>query len=287
MTGYGQAEASSDAATVVTEVRSVNHRFLDLSFRVPRSLQSRERDMREQVKRALARGRVYVTVTIDPIRGADRVELDTDRMAAYLQVLRAFAAEHGLEERVSLDTLVALPDVVRSAEDEPDAEAVWPLVEDSLERALAANREMREAEGRALAADLASRMEAVGAIVGELEGLAPDVSRRHAETLRKRVAALAGDARVDADRLVTEIALMADRLDFTEELTRLRSHEAQFNETLARGGEVSKKLTYLLQEMHREATTIGSKASDSDVVQRVVALKEELERIREQVQNIE
>jgi len=180
-----------------------------------------------------------------------------------------------------------MPDVVRVREAEPGDDVVWPLVRKSLADALGANCAMRQEEGRTLKADLAARMTSLGEVVARVEALSPGVSRKHAEALRKRIDQLVGDAKVSEERLVSEIAVMADRLDFTEELTRLRSHESQFNATLSNGGEVSKKLTYLLQEIHREATTIGSKASDSEVIQQVVVLKEETEKIREQIQNVE
>lgn len=287
MTGYGQGEASSPTATVVTEVRSVNHRFLDVSLKLPRNLQNRERLVKEMVKGRLARGRVYVTVTVESENSAGAAVIDTKRMAAYLEQLRAFADAHGVNKDVDINTLVQLPEVVSNGQEEPGDDALWPLVEQSLSNALDANHAMREAEGKAIAKDLTARMAAIDATVSEIEALAPHIAKKHAEAFRKRVEQLLGDVQVDEDRLAAEIALMADRLDVTEEITRLRSHEAQFNKALGQGGEVSKKLTYLLQEMHREASTIGAKASDSEVIQHVVLLKEETEKIREQVQNIE
>jgi uncharacterized protein (TIGR00255 family) len=146
---------------------------------------------------------------------------------------------------------------------------------------------MRIVEGAALEKDLGERIKRVGKTVSQLEKMAPAAIARHAEALRKRVDQLAADAAIDQDRLTTEIALMADRLDVTEEITRLNSHVAQFNKAIEAGGEIAKKLTYLLQELHREASTIAAKASDSDMVQLVVALKEETEKMREQVQNLE
>lgn len=287
MTGFGQGEASNEAFTVTTEVRSVNHRFLDCSFKLPRSLQVRERDIRDMTKTKLARGRVYVTVTVESNAADRQTGLDEALMESYLTRLRAFAKAHGLSDDIGIDTLVQLPDVVNAREDEPGSEELWPLVEKSLEQALDACRAMRMEEGKALERDLVARMKDVATTVKAIETLAPDVSKRHTENFRKRVMQMLGDIQVAEDRLVTEIAVMADRLDISEEITRLRSHEAQFNATLREGGEVSKKLTYLLQEMHREASTIGAKASDSEVIQQVVALKEETEKLREQVQNLE
>ena len=287
MTGYGQGEAASETTTVTAEIRSVNHRFLDFSFKLPRSLQARERNIREQLKSKLTRGRVYVTIIVESEKSGNRASINADVLGAYLTQLRDFAQAHKLRTEIEMNALVQLPDVVSGSDVEPGDDALWPLVEKSLSDALASCHEMRVDEGRALETDLTARMKAMDSIVAEIEKLAPDVSRKHAEAFHKRLDQLLGDVKIDEDRLAAEVAILADRLDFTEEITRLRSHEAQFNRALAEGGEVSKKLTYLLQEMHREASTIGAKASDSEVIQRVVALKEETEKIREQVQNIE
>ncbi|MDH3198329.1 MAG: YicC family protein [Candidatus Krumholzibacteria bacterium] len=287
MTGFGQGDASDGRATATVEVRTVNHRFLDFAIKLPRNLQHRERDLKEVVKRKLSRGRVSVSIAVEADAGKRGAVVDTDLMAHYLEQLRAFAKAHKLSAEVSLDTLVQMPDVIASGEEDAGGDDVWPLVESALEKGLDACLEMRRAEGRALLRDLAERMRAIDTIVGAIEAAAPGVSRSHADALRKRVEQLLGDIQMNEDRLVNEIVLLADRLDISEELTRLRSHEAQFNKALADGGEVSKRLTYLLQEMHREASTIGAKASDPAVIQRAISLKEETEKLREQVQNIE
>jgi uncharacterized protein (TIGR00255 family) len=208
-------------------------------------------------------------------------------LETYLSQLRAFAKKHGLEERLSLDTLMQLPEVVTAKELEPAEDEVWPLVEKSLAHALDACMQMRLEEGRALEKDLVLRMQLIDRTVSAIEKLAPEVAKRQVEAMRKRVAQLSGDVPVTEDRIAAEIVMLADKTDFTEEITRLRSHEAQFNRAIRDGGEVSKKLTYILQEMHREASTIGAKASGSDVIQHVVVLKEETEKLREQVQNLE
>jgi uncharacterized protein (TIGR00255 family) len=287
MTGFGQGTATDGESTVTVEVRSVNHRFLDMSFKLPRVIQSRESDIKEIVRTRLTRGRVTLAIDVASASAARSVTINEAALEQYLVQLRAFAKKHGLDERVSLDALVQLPEVVVTRENEPDDDTVWPLVEKSLAGALEACSRMRTDEGRALEKDLVARMRTIDATVAAIEKLAPEAARKQADALRKRVAQLAGDLALSEERLTTEISLLADRSDFTEELTRLRSHEAQFNRAIKDGGEVSKKLTYLLQEMHREASTIGAKASDSEVIQLVVALKEETEKLREQVQNLE
>jgi uncharacterized protein (TIGR00255 family) len=287
MTGFGQGEANDATTTVAVEVRSVNHRFLDLAFKLPRVLQNREADIKDIVRGKLARGRVTITINVESSTAGRAVTINEQALEAYLTQLRAFAKMHGLDDRVSLDALVQLPEVVTTREIEPGEDELWPLVEKSLGVALDACARMRVEEGRALEKDLIERMQAIDRTVTAIEKLAPGVAKKQVEALRKRVAQLAGDVTVSEDRIAAEIVLLTDRTDFTEEITRLRSHEAQFNRTLEEGGEVSKKLTYILQEMHREASTIGAKASGSEVIQHVVVLKEETEKLREQVQNLE
>lgn len=287
MTGFGQGEASDDAHTVSVEIRTVNHRFLDYALKLPRVLNSREREIKEHIRKQLARGRVYVTVTVGSEAAQRNVSINVQVMEKYLKLLREFAASHDVVGQVDINTLAQLPDVVVGDEEEGDVQTLWPLVEKALGQALDRCCQMRLAEGNALEKDLVKRLERVGKSVARIDELAPGISKRHAEAFRKRIEQLIGDTVVDPDRLAAEVAILADRLDVTEELTRLHSHINQFKRAIEAGGEVSKKLTYLLQEMHREASTIGAKASDSEVTQNVVSLKEEAEKLREQVQNLE
>jgi len=287
MTGFGTGEATSGGSTVSVEVRSVNHRFLDLAFKLPRVLQNREQDIKELVRARLARGRVSITMSVESATAGRAVTINEAALEQYLKQLRDFAKRHGLDERVSLDALMQLPEVVMVKETDPAEDVLWPLVEEGLNAALESCTRMRLEEGRALEKDLTERMALIGRTVDTIESMAPAVAKKQIETLRKRVAQLAGDIKVSEDRIAAEIVMLGDRTDITEEITRLKSHLAQFNKTISDGGEVSKKMTYLLQEMHREATTIGSKAADSEVIQHVVVLKEETEKLREQVQNLE
>jgi uncharacterized protein (TIGR00255 family) len=287
MTGFGQGEAANAHSTVTVEVRSVNHRFLDIAFKLPRSLQNREPDIKEIVRGKIARGRVSITISVESASTGRGVAINETVLEQYLSQLRAFAKRHDLDDRISLDALVALPEVVTTKETEPGEDELWPLVDKSLGEALDACNRMRVDEGKALEKDLVDRMKLIEKTVAAIEKLAPAVAKRQVETLRKRVAQLAGDIAIPEDRIAAEIVMLSDRTDITEEVTRLRSHLAQFNGALKDGGEVSKRLTYLLQEMHREASTMGSKASDTEVIQHVVVLKEETEKLREQVQNLE
>ncbi len=287
MTGFGQGEAANAHSTVTVEVRSVNHRFLDLAFKLPRSVQNREPDIKEIVRGKIARGRVSITIAVESSVSGRGVSINESVLEQYLAQLRAFAARHQLDDRISLDALVSLPEVVTTKETEPGEDELWPLVEKSLSEALDRCNRMRTEEGKALEKDLVDRMRTIDKTVAAIEKLAPLVAKRQVETLRKRVAQLAGDVSIPEERIAAEIVMLADRTDITEEITRLRSHIGQFNSALKDGGEISKRLTYLLQEMHREASTMGSKASDTDLIQHVVVLKEEAEKLREQVQNLE
>ena len=286
MTGYGQGEASDGDSHVTVEIRTVNHRYLDHSIKLPRALHAHERDIKERIRGKLTRGRIYVTVGVESERPEATVSVNEALMERYLTELRAVARAHELPGDVDINSLAQLPDVVTS-HDEPETDTLWPLVEKSLATALDACHAMRVEEGKALEKDLSDRMKTVAATTAQIDAIAPNVAKRHAEAFRKRVDQLLDGVQIDEDRLTGEIALMAERLDFTEEITRLHSHIAQFNKYLSGGGEVSKKLTYILQEIHREASTIGAKASDSDIIQHVVSLKEETEKLREQVQNVE
>jgi len=287
MTGFGQGEATSAASSVTVEIRSVNHRFLDLAFKLPRVIQNREADIKDIVRAKLARGRVTISINIESPTSGRAITINEQVLETYLAQLRAFAKKHSLDERLSLDTLMQLPEVVTAKELEPGEDEVWPLVEKSLNAALDSCTKMRVEEGRALEKDLVQRMQLIDRTVSAIEKLSPEVAKQQVEALRKRVAQLAGDVQVSEDRIAAEIVMLADKTDFTEEITRLRSHEGQFNRAIKDGGEVSKRLTYILQEMHREASTIGAKASGSEVIQHVVVLKEETEKLREQVQNLE
>ncbi len=287
MTGFGQGEATDGRYTVTSEVRTVNHRFLDCSIKLPRNLQLRERDVRDQVRAKASRGRIYVTVTLDDTGDAAEVTINEALMRQYLDRLRGFAQSNGVNDDVTLSTLVSLPDVFGANNNDANDEVLWPLLNKSLNDALDKLVEMRSTEGKTIHKDLSERLAAIASTVAEIEKVAPEVNERHARTYRERIDKLMSDSKIDTDRLMTEVSLLAERLDFTEEVTRLKSHIEQFDHYMNIGGEVAKRLTYLLQEMHREASTIGSKASDTEVIQHVVSLKEETEKIREQVQNVE
>lgn len=287
MTGFGQAELSDRTGKVSVEIRTVNHRFLDISAKLPKALMPREPEIREMVKERIARGRVTVTIVAESTLPKYKVSINVPLMEQYLRELRGFAKQHKLGADLDIQTLASLPEVFTLREGEDESDRVWPLVQRGLRQALGACARMRETEGRALEKDLTTRIAYVTRLVKKAEKRAPQVTAYHGAVLRERLTKIMEGARVDSDRWMTEVALLADRLDFTEEITRLKSHLAQFKSCLGEGGAVSKRLTYLLQEIHREVTTVCSKAADAEVVDAMVSLKEETEKLREQVQNLE
>ncbi|NIM19254.1 MAG: YicC family protein [Candidatus Latescibacteria bacterium] len=287
MTGYGQAEVANQTARVSVEIRTVNHRFLDISIKTPKGLANREQEIKEAIRSKFSRGRVTINISAETTEPDSKVKVNTQLMEEYLALLRDFADKHGLSPNVDMHTLAMLPDVFVKEENESGSEELWLVVKEELDQAIDACRKMRLEEGKALEADLRGRLGEMRTITGKIEKLAPAVIKQRTETFRERLSKIMGGAEVDNDRWMTEIAILADKLDFTEEITRLKSHTAQFKKCLDEGGAVSKRLTYLLQEIHREATTISSKASDAGIVSLVVNLKEETEKLREQVQNIE
>ncbi|MEJ2719716.1 MAG: YicC family protein [bacterium] len=287
MTGFGHAEVSNRSARVSVEIRTVNHRYFDVSSKLPKALLHREHEIKDLLKQKISRGRVSISITAETELPKYKVSINFPLMKLYVDQLREFAKKYSIEGDVDLKTLAGLPEVFELEENENDSEILWPLVKKGTRQALVALGKMREDEGKALEADIRSRMTAINRLIKKVEKRAPKVQSQHVAALKERVTKIMEGVRVDRDRWMTEVALLADRLDFTEEVTRLKSHMVQFEECLNVGGPVSKKLTYLLQEIHREGTTISSKAADAEIVKYMVSLKEETEKLREQVQNLE
>lgn len=290
MTGYGAAEtALGDGGVLRAEVRTVNHRHLSTSVRLPRGWEGLERSVAELVRGALARGRVSLSVRReDPGRREDGPSLDLERARGYVDLLRSAALELDLAGAgdIGIETLARLPGVLGvegPAVAEPDGEALRACVEAALGRVVA----MREAEGARLEAELRAGLGRIMDEVEAIEAAAPARLMRERDRLRERVATLSESVDVDEDRLAREIAYLAERWDIAEEIVRLRSHVALFEEGLGGGGKAGKRLGFVVQEMNREANTVGSKANDPAISASAINVKEELERIREQLENVE
>lgn len=289
MTGFGAAEGPVGNARVSVELRSVNHRFFNPSLKLPAPLASWEGEVREALRQRIARGHVTLFARIDRAESPS-AGVDETRFAFYAEALQSLQQRHGLGGTVDVATVLRMPDVVQARREEEslgDAVATeLVLVVDAAAKALLT---MREAEGARLAAVIAERIGLVEAAVVRLAARAPARLEAQRVRLQENVQRLAAGVAVDPQRLVQEIAVLADRLDVGEELDRFASHLAAFR-TLLAGTDpepVGKRLGFLLQELLREANTTGSKANDAPMLQDVVAIKEELERIREQVENLE
>ena len=290
MTGFGRAGFEVEGQGFLVELRTLNHRHLDLQLRLPRSLSFVEPDLRALVKGRFRRGKVDLVVS-QPSGDAppSRVRVDAESARSYLAAARELEREHGLPGSLDVASLLSLPGVTSFTDAELSEQAARQELLGAAERALEAVEAMREAEGQALRSDLLARLERVEALVGALSERAGDVQKAVRERLRERMEQLGRETGFsDEARTYHEIALAADRLDVTEELVRLASHVEQFRGLLGAAGDaVGRRCDFLIQEMGREANTVGSKGSDAGVAHLVVDLKAELERLREQVQNVE
>ena len=286
MTGFGTAEGAVGSSRVAVEIRSVNHRFFNPSIKLPSQLARWEAEVREALRKSISRGHVTVTARVERPERGDPV-IDEQRFAGYVKRLRELKERYGLDGPIDLPTVLRLPDVI--ADESEGEEGTAAELVAIVERAAGALAVSREAEGKRLGAFLGERLGIVERSVGRIAERAPQRLVEHRDRLKSNVAELAAGVAVDEQRLAQEIAIIADRLDVGEELDRFQSHLAAFREAMSgNGGDgVGKRLGFLLQELLREANTTGSKANDSAMVQDVVAIKEELERIREQVENLE
>jgi uncharacterized protein (TIGR00255 family) len=287
MTGFGAAAGPIGSQQVTLELRTVNHRFFNPSIKLPSALSQWEGELREQLRKGIARGHVTATARVE--RGANEVQaVDEQKVARYAEMLRGLQQRHGLDGPVDLATILRFPDVLAIGPEQESAGSAAE-VQKLASEALAALTQMREVEGARLAALLEERISIVESALERIAQRAPARLVAERERLTKSVRELTDGVDLDQQRLAQEIALLADRLDVSEEVDRFRSHVSAFRETLASGKKepVGKRLGFLLQEMLREANTTGSKSRDAVMLHDVVAVKEELERIAEQVENIE
>lgn len=288
MTGFGRGEAEGEAGRIVVEMKAVNHRFSEVVFRMPRQFAGLEEQARKLVLGQVNRGRVDVFVSWEAPATAKGVKVDRELAIAYYNALKELAGEIGSKAELTLDTLAKLPDLLTVQEGEVAAEQLWPLFEGALTTAVERLVAMREREGETLTRDLLGRIGKIGAIREAAAKRAPEVVAEYRTRLARRLEELLphGNA-VDPQRLAQEVAIFADRSDVTEEIQRLESHLSQFRTSLQDDASVGRKLDFLVQEIGREINTIGSKANDASITNLVVEAKTELEKIREQVQNIE
>ena len=287
MTGFGAADGAIGDARASVEIRTVNHRFFSPSLKLPPAFARWEGEIRELLRQKIARGHVTLTVRVDRA-AATGPALDEARIAYYAVALRELQKKLALGGEVDLATLLRLPDVLVAPTDDADPKAGEALAV-VVGKAIDDLTVMRQTEGARLAAFLVERVEAVETRLGQIEKRAPIRLREQHDRIKRTVGELIGGAGADPQRIAQEVAILADRLDVAEELDRFRSHLNAFRETVRSNASepVGKRLGFILQEMLREANTIGSKANDAPILEDVIATKEELERIREQVENLE
>lgn len=290
MTGYGRGECAQDGFKITVEVSSVNRKQAEISINLPRELEIVEGQMREHINRHVSRGRLTVRVSLHAAGGnqSARMHLNLPLARAYARELARLAKQLKLKGEVTLDHLIRAPGVFQTDEELVVEEDFWPAVERALDKALRQMIHMREREGKNLAADLTRRIGTMRKAVDQVRKQAPKVADRYRQNLLERIKAAGLDvAEVEEERLLKEIIYFADRSDISEELTRLDSHFQQFDDCRNRREPVGRTLDFLAQEMNREINTIGSKANDSLISRAVVTLKTELEKFREQAQNVE
>ena len=287
MTGYGRCQVERDGRMMTVEVKTVNHRFLDVSFRLARHLMFLDDAVRKGVAARLARGHVDVFVNYENHRAdAREVRVDVDLAKAYQQAFASLSQALSCGDGAALSDYVRLPDVLTVQEKEEDQQVVRDLFDEALSGALDALIAMRAQEGESMKRDILDKITKIEQIRDEVAVRAPMVVEEYRIKLKERIAALT-DGEIDEARLLTEIAIFADRAAIDEELVRLVSHTAQIRKTLELAEPVGRKLDFLVQEFNREANTIGSKCTDAEIAKIVVDIKSDIEKIREQVQNIE
>ena len=288
MTGYGRYEIEEKERKVNVEISTVNHRYCDLSIRMPKALTHLEDEIRKCIKQFIARGKVEVSIYITSM-SADDVEVVVNEPActAYIEALRKIGTKLGLNDNIGMAEVMRLNDVITIQKKQTDLEVIWPMIDQALRQALTQLVAMREKEGMILKNDLLEKADNILRLVGELEHLSVEVVNTYKLKLEERISRLLEEIPVDETRLAMEVALFADRAAIDEELTRLKSHVGQLKMILEEESSIGRKLDFLMQEMNREANTIASKAGDYTITAYAVELKSEIEKIREQIQNIE
>jgi len=288
MTGYGRGESRNENMAISAEIKSVNHRFADINVKLPRFLAAYENDVRKHVAAIVRRGKVDIYLNHEALGEiACEPVLNQPLAEAYTQVFRQLAESCQLSGEVTLELVASQRDVVTLQEVSRDEEGVRQLLFEALDAALGAHGQMRAVEGKATADDMLERLEDIDAMLVTIIERAPQVAREWQGKLLERLAKLQPDVSADPQRVAQEVALFADRCDISEEVTRFRSHLVQFRELFNSADPVGRQMDFLLQELNRETNTMGSKSNDAELTRQVVSIKAELEKIREQVQNVE
>ena len=291
MTGFGREHIVAEGREIIVEIRSVNHRYYEFTSRTPRAYGYLDEKLKAFLKSGISRGKVEVSVSIYNQEGTDaEIELNKSVAKGYLDALRGAADELNLSDDLTLANIMKLPDIFTVVKKTEDEEVIWAQVKGVAQTALDRFVEMRETEGKKMYEDVSSRLDYIEKTVGEIEEHQPSVAQSYSERLYEKIKDTlkgAGADNIDEQRILTEVAIFADKVAIDEETVRLRSHISQFRDLIASDEPVGRKLDFLVQEVNREVNTIGSKANDLTITKKVVDLKAEIEKIREQIQNIE
>lgn len=288
MTGFGRCELVRDSRKFTVEVKSVNHRYLDVNIRMPKKLNFFESSIRSLLKQYAARGKVDLFISYeDSAQNQVSLKYNEALAAEYLDCFRKMEEQFGLENDIRVSALSRYPEVITMEEQAVDEEELWSLLKETLEGAFTQFVETRITEGENLKKDLLEKLDGILEDVEAIEKRSPEIVKEYREKLEEKVQELLGDTQIDENRLATEIVLFADKICTDEELVRLRSHVLHMKATLDEESGIGRKLDFIAQEMNREANTILSKANDLDVSNHAINLKTEIEKIREQIQNIE
>ncbi len=287
MTGYGRARRTEGDYDIAVELRAVNHRYLDTTVKVPRMYGYLEEAVKKLAAAQIARGKVDIYVTINALGGTTKVVFNEKVAAQYFEVLTTLRDRFSVKDDISVMNLARLPDVLSEEKVEADADALRTLVCDVLQEALQEFNQMRATEGEKMRQDVVTRRETILHLVEQVERRSPESVQEYREKLEKRMQEVLADTALEPQRILSEAALFADKVAVDEETVRLRSHLEQLQDMVEECTPVGRKLDFLVQEMNREANTIGSKANDAELAKIVVELKAEIEKIREQIQNVE
>lgn len=288
MTGYGRGEKSNEFYSVTIDLKSINHRYLEFYFKIPKAYYFLEDRLRRDISNKVARGKLEVVVNIERFNPVDSlVELDKILLNSYITAIQGMKKALKLKGKLQLSTVIGLPNIFKLNQLEENQDKLLAIVGETVAEAVNSLLKARETEGISLCKDLQARITYLEKLRNDLLAFAPDVVASYQEKLTKRIQELAGGIDVDPNRLATEIAIFADKSDINEELVRTQSHLQQFVEALQLTEPVGRRLDFIIQELNREINTVGSKANDLRITQIVIEFKAELEKIREQVQNIE
>ena len=288
MTAFGRGEAMADGYRFTVELRTLNHRFCDIRIKLPRKYTDFEEEVKRKLSSEFSRGRIEVNVVAD--EALDKVQhltVDAELAKTYKRLLLDLQDKLGLEASLRLDTLLHFRDIFVFEEDEKSRAQAWKVLEMAVDQSVKQCIQMRKEEGSVIEIDFNERLNQLETLSSEVESRTPLVVLEVRDRLHKRIEELLGQGELDESRLAQEVAILAERSDITEEVIRFKSHTQQFRALLKASGPRGRQLEFLLQEMHREINTIGSKANDVEIAQKVIQIKTELERLREQVQNVE